>query len=67
MCLARMLSFMGASFVGSPLAAHKATKGVLSSMQPPLGYVAPELANADGANAAASISTAADVFSLGAP
>lgn len=34
-------------------------------MQPPLGYVAPELANADGAGAATAISTAADIFSLG--
>ncbi|CAL5225210.1 g7994 [Coccomyxa viridis] len=32
--------------------------------QPPLGYVAPELANADGQTAASSISTAADIFSL---
>ena len=34
-------------------------------MQPPLGYVAPELANADGQTAASSISSAADIFSLG--
>ena len=36
-------------------------------MQPPLGYVAPELANADGQTAASSISSAADIFSLGTP
>ena len=35
------------------------------NVQPPLGYVAPELANADGQTAASSISTAADIFSLG--
>lgn len=36
-------------------------------VQPPLGYVAPELANADGHTATTCISTAADVFSLGQP
>ncbi len=41
--------------------------GVLIGPQPPLGYVAPELANADGATAVTAISTAADIFSLGAP
>ncbi|KAK9916801.1 hypothetical protein WJX75_007226 [Coccomyxa subellipsoidea] len=34
--------------------------------QPPLAYVAPELANADGQTAASSIGTAADIFSLAA-
>lgn len=34
-------------------------------MQPPLAYVAPELANADGQTATSSITTAADIFSLG--
>ena len=63
-CIRELSGFRAALFYAASVQASGCNMFSVC-MQPPLGYVAPELANADGQTAASSISSAADIFSLG--